>query len=60
LPTLLPGNLNRIQNPPAPELARTNPEKYFEEYETYRNQPVEKDARAFAKDLSSRIYEDNE
>ena len=53
-------NLKNYENSPAPELARTNPEKYFEEYESYRNQAVEKDARAFAKDLSTRIYEDNE
>ena len=53
-------NLNNYENPPASELARTNTEKYFEEYKRYRNQAVEKDARAFAKDLSSRIYEDNE
>jgi hypothetical protein len=53
-------NLKNYENPPNPELVEANPEKYFEEYEKYRNQPVEKDARAFAKDLSSRIYEENE
>lgn len=53
-------NLKAYKNPPNPELAEANPEKYFEEYEEYRNQPVEKDAREFAKNLSARIYGENE
>ena len=53
-------NLKAYKNPPIPELAEANPEKYFEEYEKYRNQPVEKDAREFARNLSSKIYGENE
>jgi len=52
-------NLKEYRNPPIPELAKSNPDRYFEMYEAYRNQPVEKDAREFAENLSSRIYEDN-
>ena len=53
-------NIREYKQPPDAELAKTNPEKYFSEYEAYRNQPVEKNAREFASDLSSRIFEDNE
>lgn len=52
-------NLKDYKNPPIPELAKSNPDRYFEMYEAYRNQPVEEDAREFAENLSSRIYEDN-
>jgi len=52
-------NLKDYRNPPIPELAKSNPDRYFEMYEVYRNQPVEEDAREFAENLSSRIYEDN-
>ena len=51
-------NFKNYESPPAPELARTDPERYFKEYEAYRNQPVERDARKFASDLSSKIYGD--
>ncbi len=53
-------NLKNYQQPPDSELAKTDPEKYFREFETYRNQPVEKDAREFGNKLSNSVYGNNE
>lgn len=49
-------NFKDYKNPPDSELARTDSEKYFQEYEAYRNQPVERDAREFATQLSDKVY----
>jgi hypothetical protein len=38
-------------------LAKTNPEEYSIKFEAYENQPVEHDARAFASELASEVYE---
>ncbi len=47
---------DNYRRPPDSELAKTDPEKYFQEYEAYRNQPVERDARDFASQLTDRVY----
>lgn len=51
-------NFKDYKNPPAAELAQTDPERYFKEYEAYRNQPVEVDARDFGDKVVSRTYDD--
>lgn len=53
-------NLMNYQHPPDAELAKTDPEKYFTQYETYRNQPVERDASEFGNKLATRVYSENE
>jgi hypothetical protein len=52
-------NLKNYQQPPDAELAKTDPEKYFKQYEAYRNQPVERDANDFGSKLSSSVYGDS-
>jgi len=49
-------NLRDYKQPPDAELAKTDPERYFKEYEAYRNQPVEREAREFAQKISSEVY----
>lgn len=49
-------NLTNYKQPPEAELAKTEPERYYKEYEAYINQPVEKDAREFGEKLSKSIY----
>ncbi len=44
------------KDPPNSELYRTNPEQYHKEYDAYSNQPVERDARAFANRIASGVY----
>lgn len=53
-------NLKNYQQPPDAELAKTDPEKYFTQYEAYRNQPVERDANEFGSKLATRVYSENE
>ena len=50
-------NLKDYKQPPDAELSKTDPEKYFKEYEAYRNQTVERDAREFGEKVSSKVYE---
>jgi len=52
-------NFKDYKQPPDVELAKSDPEKYFKEYDTYRNQPVEKDANDFGRKLSASVYEDS-
>jgi len=52
-------NLKNYQQPPDAELAKTDPEKHFKQYEAYRNQPVEKDANDFGSKLSASVYGDS-
>lgn len=49
-------NLKDYKQPPDAELAKTEPERFYKEYEAYRNQPVEKDAREFGQKISSEVY----
>jgi hypothetical protein len=53
-------NLKDYIMPPSSELAKTDPERFVKEYEAYRNQPVEKDAREFGKKLSFVVYHKSE
>jgi hypothetical protein len=53
-------NFGDYKQPPDSELAKSDPEKYVQEYNAYRNQPVEIDANDFGKKLSSSIYGDND
>lgn len=53
-------NFKDYKYPPKAEVAQTEPERYFKEYEAYRNQPVERDARDFGSRLSSEIYKNYE
>lgn len=53
-------NFKDYKQPPDAELAKTDREKYFKEYDNYRNQPLEKDANDFGSKLSARIYGDKE
>ena len=53
-------NMKDYKEPPDAALAKTDPERYFQEYETYRNQPVEKDAREFASNLTDKVYATDE
>ena len=51
------GNLGEnYKQAPDAELAKSDPDRYFSEYEAYRNQPVEKDAREFGRRISSELY----
>jgi hypothetical protein len=55
------GNLGKnYKLAPDPETAKADPEKYIRDYEEYKNQPVEKDAREFESKISSKIYGDVE
>lgn len=49
-------NFKDYKQPPDAALAKSDPEKYFKDYNTYRNQPVEKDANDFGSKLSAKIY----
>lgn len=51
-------NIKDYKQPPDSALANTDPEKYFREYEAYRNQPIEKDAREFGSRISSDVYKE--
>jgi hypothetical protein len=51
-------NLKDYKQPPNAELARTDPEKYHKDYDAYRNQPIERDAREFGSRVISRAYGD--
>lgn len=53
-------NFKDYKWPPDAKFAKSDPEKYFKEYEAYRNQPVEKDANDFGSKLSARIYADTD
>jgi len=51
------GNLGENYKPaPDAETAKTDPEEYIREYEAYKNQPVERDAREFGEKISSKLY----
>jgi len=52
-------NMKEYKQPPDTELAKNDPDKYFGEYEAYRNQPVERDAREFSEKIVSKVYENN-
>lgn len=49
-------NLKNYKQPPDAELAKTEPERFYKEYEAYINQPVERDAREFGVKLTARVY----
>jgi len=52
------GNLGKNYiEAPSSELAKTNPEEYKTRFEAYENQPLEKDARRFASELVSEVYD---
>jgi hypothetical protein len=51
-------NLKDYKEPPDPELAKKDPEQYHKEYESYRNQSVERDAREFGSRVSSEVYKE--
>ena len=45
------------KDPPEAAMAKNDPEQYFQKYEEYCNQPVEKDARKFSERLVSEVYD---
>ena len=51
-------NFKNYKYPPGAEDAKNDPEKYVRDYEAYRNQPVEADARDFGSKLAKNIYDD--
>jgi hypothetical protein len=53
-------NFKDYKQPPDSDLAKTDPEKYYKQYEAYRNQPVERDANDFGSKLAKSVYGDDE
>ncbi len=50
-------NYRNYSHPPDSRTAETDPVRYRKEYQDYHNQPVEKDARAFADKLVTEVYD---
>jgi len=49
-------NIHDYTFPPTQDLAEKDPARYLQDFKTYKNQPVERDAELFADELVKRVF----